>query len=251
MAFRKTCLAAIGGFDLQFRVAGDDVDVCWRLQERGWTIGFHPAAMVWHHRRNSIRAYWRQQLGYGRAEAMLERKWPEKYNGPGYVRWSGRLYGPGRPEAPPWRRARVYHGIWGVAPYQSLYEPAAGVLGSLPQMPDWHLATAIVAGISALGFTWAPLRGAVPLLGVAVFVPLAHAGLSAARAPFRTARPWRSPGARRPPPPAPPPPPPLGRSPRCAVRCSPPASRRPRSPRCTITRGVWPPCSASPRSSPC
>jgi len=197
MAFRRECLAAIGGFDLQFRVAGDDVDVCWRLQERGWTIGFHPTAMVWHHRRNSIRAYWRQQLGYGRAEAMLERKWPEKYNGPGYVRWAGRLYGPGRPEAPPWRRARVYHGIWGVAPYQSLYEPAATVLGSLPQMPDWHLATAILAGVAALGLAWAPLRIAVPLLGIAMFVPLMQAGLSAARASFPGAMPRWSRVARR------------------------------------------------------
>jgi len=186
MAFRKECLAAIGGFDLQFRVAGDDVDVCWRLHERGWSIGFHSAAMVWHHRRNSIRAYWRQQLGYGRAEAMLERKWPEKYNGPGYVRWAGRLYGPGRPEAPPWRRARVYHGIWGVAPYQSLYEPAAGVLGALPQMPDWHLTLAILAGIAALGVEWPPLRLALPLLGFGVSISLARAAMSAARASFPT-----------------------------------------------------------------
>src|SRR5204863_144550 len=35
MGFRKSCLEAIGGFDPQFRTAGDDVDVCWRLQERG------------------------------------------------------------------------------------------------------------------------------------------------------------------------------------------------------------------------
>ena len=48
-------LLAIGGFDPQFRVAGDDVDVCWRLQERGWTLGFSPAAMVWHHRRGTVR----------------------------------------------------------------------------------------------------------------------------------------------------------------------------------------------------
>src|SRR6266446_3290962 len=188
MAFRKSCLAAIGGFDQQFRVAGDDVDVCWRLQERGWTIGFHPAAMVWHHRRNSIRAYWRQQLGYGRAEAMLERKWPEKYNGPGYVRWAGRLYGPGRPEAPPWRRARVYHGIWGVAPYQSLYEPAAGLLGAIPLMPDWHLALVMLGGVAALGIAWAPLRWTLPLLGVGVSISLARAATSAARASFPATR---------------------------------------------------------------
>jgi len=51
MAVRKACLEAIGGFDPQYRVAGDDVDVCWRLQQRGWTLGFSPAAVVWHHRR--------------------------------------------------------------------------------------------------------------------------------------------------------------------------------------------------------
>ena len=42
-------LRAIGGFDPRFKIAGDDVDICWRLQERGWTLGFSPAAVVWHH----------------------------------------------------------------------------------------------------------------------------------------------------------------------------------------------------------
>src|SRR3989441_7141118 len=81
MAFRKACLEAIGGFHPPVPTAGDDADVCWRVPARGWTLGFHPAAMVWHHRRNSIRAYWKQQIGYGRAEAMLDRKGPEKDNG--------------------------------------------------------------------------------------------------------------------------------------------------------------------------
>src|SRR5262245_20169551 len=99
MAFRKDALQAIGGFDPQFRTAGDDVDVCWRLQQAGGTLGFSPAALVWHHRRNSVRAYWRQQRGYAKAEAMLEAKWPEKYNELGHLTWSGRLYGPGLVQA--------------------------------------------------------------------------------------------------------------------------------------------------------
>ena len=33
--------------------------------------------------------------GTARAEALLERKWPEKYNGAGHVSWAGRLYGLG------------------------------------------------------------------------------------------------------------------------------------------------------------
>ena len=184
MAFRKSCLDAIGGFDPQFRTAGDDVDVCWRLQERGWTLGFHPAAMVWHHRRNSVRTYWKQQIGYGRAEAMLERKWPEKYNGPGHVRWAGRIYGSGLTHALGWRRPRVYHGVWGGAPFQSLYAPAPSLLGSLPQMPEWHLMTASLAAIAAMSVAWKPFKLALPLLVCAVAPPIAQAWLSGVRARF-------------------------------------------------------------------
>src|SRR5207249_3493444 len=128
MAFRKSGLQAIEGFDPQFRVAGDDVDVCWRLQQHGWTLGFSPAAVVWHHRRNSVSAYLRQQKGYGKAEALLERKWPEKYNAAGQLKWAGRVYGIPYVR---WRAGRIYHGIWGLAPFQSLYEPAPCLIDSL------------------------------------------------------------------------------------------------------------------------
>jgi len=184
MAFRKARLEAIGGFDPQFRTAGDDVDVCWRLQERGWTLGFSAAAVAWHHRRNSVRTYWKQQIGYGRAEAMLERRWPKKYNGSRQARWAGRIYGNGLTHALRWRPARVYYGIWGVAPYQSLYEPAPSVLGSLPQMPEWYLVIAIVMGLATLSLAWSPLKLLLPLLVGVVLLPLAQASLSAARASF-------------------------------------------------------------------
>src|SRR5438445_808152 len=140
MAFRTAFLEAVGGFDSRFRSAGDDVDVCWRLQDRGWTLGFHPAAVVWHHRRNSVRTYWRQQIGYGRAEAMLERKWPEKYNDVGHVTWTGRLYGKGQVQLG-WR-SRIYHGVWGSAPYQLLYRATPNGLWSLLAMPEWYLVIA-------------------------------------------------------------------------------------------------------------
>jgi GT2 family glycosyltransferase len=193
MAFRRACLEAIGGFDPQFRTAGDDVDLCWRLQERGWTLGFQPAAVVWHHRRNSVRTYWKQQIGYGRAEAMLERKWPEKYNGPGHVRWAGRIYGPGLTRMLGWRRPRVYHGVWGGAPFQSLYQPAPSLIGLLPQTPEWHLLTATLAGMAALSVVIDALKPAVLLLIGALLLPIAQAAVSAARvsfpeAPHRVAR---------------------------------------------------------------
>ena len=183
MAFRKSCLAAIGGFDPQFRVAGDDVDVCWRLQQQGWTLGFNPAAVVWHHRRNSVRAYLRQQVGYGKAEALLERKWPEKYNLAGHLKWAGRVYGVPYVR---WRAGRIYHGIWGLAPFQSLYEPAPDLIDALPMMPEWYLLMAALGVLSGLSlyWPWPPLKLALPLFAFAIGVPLVHAGRCAARVCF-------------------------------------------------------------------
>jgi O-antigen biosynthesis protein len=144
MVFRRAALAAIDGFDVRYRAAGDDVDLCWRLQERGGKIGFHAGAMDWHHRRNSVRMYWQQQKGYGKAEALLEEKWPERYNAAGHLRWSGRLYGKGFTEALRVRPSRIYQGTWGTAAYQSVYEPDAGTLMSLPLMPESLSSTTIV-----------------------------------------------------------------------------------------------------------
>jgi membrane protein implicated in regulation of membrane protease activity len=175
MAFRRDALRDLGGFDPQFRAAGDDVDLCWRLQARGWRLGFSPAALVWHHRRNSIRAYWRQQRNYGKAEALLEMKWPEKYNPVGHVTWEGRLYGNGLTRALMWRSQRIYHGVWGTGLFQSLYDRRPGLLNSLPLMPEWYLVIAGLAALSFLGLLWAPLLIAAPLLALACAAVLVQA----------------------------------------------------------------------------
>jgi GT2 family glycosyltransferase len=183
MAFRRDRLLAIGGFDPQFRIAGDDVDVCWRLQERGWTLGFSPAAVVWHRRRDSVRGYWRQQLNYGRAEADLERKWPEKYNAAGHLTWTGRLYGNGLLEAATWwARRRIYHGTWGSALFQSVYHVRPSWLWSLPAMPEWYLLVVLLGALAAMGAVWPPLLAVLPFLAVAVAAPLAQALVAARRA---------------------------------------------------------------------
>ncbi len=184
MAFRKSHLEAIGGFDPQFRVAGDDVDICWRLQSRGWTLGFSPAALVWHHHRNSLLAYLRQQRGYGRAEALLERKWREKYNAAGHVTWLGRVYGKGLASLFTWSN-RVYHGVWGSAPFQSIYEPAGSVFSTLPLMPEWLFITLFLGILVLLGLAWKPLL----IIGLPLFVTAAsfsfiQAGMGVSRARF-------------------------------------------------------------------
>jgi GT2 family glycosyltransferase len=165
MAFRKRALEEIGGFDERFRVAGDDVDVCWRLQEAGWKLGFSAGAVVMHRRRDSVRRYLRQQFGYGKAEALLERKWPERYNRAGSSRWAGRIY-----DAPagagPRRRAMVRYGTWGSGLFQSVYEPAPNRLDGILLAPEFLLVLLILADVSLLGVLWPPLLLALlPLLG--------------------------------------------------------------------------------------
>lgn len=187
MAFRRDALLGVGGCDPIYRQAGDDVDLCWRVQAAGGTLGFSPAAMVWHHRRNSVRMYWRQQQGYGKAEALLEAKWPEKYNAAGHLTWGGRMYGKGLTQALSFRRGRIYQGTWGSGLFQSLYQPAQGVIASLPLMPEWYLFVLVLAGFSALGLLWKPLLWALPVLLVAVGALFLQTGLSAARAHFTSA----------------------------------------------------------------
>jgi GT2 family glycosyltransferase len=195
MAYRLDRLKAIGGFDPRFRVAGDDVDVCWRLQERGWTLGFSPAAVVWHHRRRSVGTYWKQQKGYAKAEALLADKWPRKYNGAGHLNWNGRLYGKGIADFF-LTRPRVYYGTWGSALFQSVYQPAHGLLYSLPLMPEWYALLAMLAGLILLGLAWTPLLLITPIFTLAVGASLIQAVLVAAKQPLGSWSPQQRPVLR-------------------------------------------------------
>ena len=185
MAFRKSALEAVGGFDPQFRVAGDDVDLCWKILASGQKIGFSNAAVVWHHRRNSVRAYWKQQCGYGKAEALLEQKWPEKYNVLGHATWSGRVYGKGRVPVLG-AVSRVYHGMWGSAPFQFLYQGSQGTLQALMHMPEWYLITLALTLISGAGLLWRPLLLAAPFAVLAFAAVVVQVVLGAARARFES-----------------------------------------------------------------
>jgi GT2 family glycosyltransferase len=162
MAFWKWALAEIGGFDPVFRLAGDDVDVCWRLQRHGHQLGFSPAGFVWHYRRSTLRDYLRQQHGYGEAEAQLERKHPEYFNPLGSSMWRGRIYAPHAGLVT--RRPMIYHGFFGTSGFQSLYTPSPSfalmLLTSLEYyvlvvLPLLVLATVVrellPVGLSALG----------------------------------------------------------------------------------------------------
>jgi glycosyltransferase involved in cell wall biosynthesis len=119
MAFWKLVLSEIGGFDPVYTKAGDDVDACWKILNRDWKIGFHPAALVWHRRRQGLRNYLRQQLEYGRSEALVEDRHPERFTPAGTARWRGRIY---NSLTPSFMWQRIYRGPYGTAAYQSVYQ---------------------------------------------------------------------------------------------------------------------------------
>ncbi|HKX28153.1 MAG TPA: glycosyltransferase [Blastocatellia bacterium] len=152
MAFRRQALAEIGGFNPTYTKAGDDVDICWRLQERGWRLAFSPSALVWHHHRNTVKAYWRQQVGYGEGESFLEHRHQERFNERGQTRWQGRIYS----HLPAYRslfKSVIYHGLWGAAAFPSVYQGGIDYWMCLPLMIEWQVATAITL-ISTILTPW-------------------------------------------------------------------------------------------------
>jgi len=137
MAFYKRALESIGGFDPEYRKAGDDVDVCWRLVGQGYRIGFSPSAVVWHHRRFSVRAYFRQQEGYGEAEALLRFKHLVRFGPTGSAKWRGQVYGGGHFSFLP-HRPIVYHGVFGMGLFQCVYPKRASDFVQLMSSLEWN-----------------------------------------------------------------------------------------------------------------
>lgn len=155
MAFRRWALEEIGGFDPTYTKAGDDVDVCWRLQAQGWHLAFSPSALVWHHHRDSVKAYWRQQVGYGEGESFLEHRHQEKFNDRGQTRWQGRIYS----HLPAYRslfKSVIYHGLWGASAFPSVYQGGVERWTCLPQMVEWQAMT-MLAFAGAIFTPWSLL----------------------------------------------------------------------------------------------
>ena len=172
MAFRREALLAIGGFNAVYLRAGDDVDVCWRLQARGWKIGFAASALVWHHHRATVNAYWRQQVGYGEGERWLMAHHPDKFLD-GRMLWRGRIYSPLPFVRSLWGE-RINAGVWGTAAFPSVYRTDVHPFAFLPHSVRWQvlsivfaMAGLIVTGIG--GHTWAAaLLLASGTIGIAV-----------------------------------------------------------------------------------
>ena len=90
------------------------------MQQRGYRIGFNPAGFVWHYRRSTLKAYLKQQRGYGEAEALLVRKHPEYFNAVGGSIWRGQIYTASK-FGLVLGRSIIYHGVFATGFFQTLY----------------------------------------------------------------------------------------------------------------------------------
>ncbi len=80
---RRTAWDELGGFDEDYFMYAEDVDLCWRAREAGWRVGFEPGArvihvqgvstdlvayrMILHHHRSLLRFSVRTTTGWRRA----------------------------------------------------------------------------------------------------------------------------------------------------------------------------------------
>lgn len=64
----------IGGCDEDLRFAGDDIDLCWRAQMAGATLGFVTDAVLRYRVRTDGRSLFRQGRSYGRGGAQVDRR---------------------------------------------------------------------------------------------------------------------------------------------------------------------------------
>ena len=189
MAFYKWALDEIHGFDAVFTKAGDDVDLCWRLQQRGLRIGFSPAGFVWHYRRSTIAAYLRQQKGYGEAEALLVRKHPEYFSALGGSIWRGRIYGPSR-FGVVFRRAIIYHGTFASGMFQTLYAARPAGLLSFFSSLEYHVLFTVPLLVLSPTFPWL-----LPVASTSLLISLGICAVAGGQAelPRRQRRWWSRP----------------------------------------------------------
>jgi len=77
-AYRTDILKEVG-FDDDLPTA-EDVVADYKIIKKGGTLCFTPKAVVWHHRRDNLKGFWRQIYRYGLGRAMANKKYKELFN---------------------------------------------------------------------------------------------------------------------------------------------------------------------------
>jgi len=87
----KHWLDEVGGFDEDFKYAAfEDIELAYRMEQRGLRIVYRPSALTYHHHQVELRPYLVRQRLSGQSAVLLARKHPE-LKGPLGIRHGGRV----------------------------------------------------------------------------------------------------------------------------------------------------------------
>jgi hypothetical protein len=136
----------VGGFDTEYRKAGDDVDFCWRISRLVGSIAFSPTAIVWHYRRFTLRAFLKHRTVTVEAESLLRFKHLIFFGPTGTAKWRGQIYGATRFS---WfvNRPVIYHGIFGEGFFQSIYPAPQSEVAAYLSSIEWFALTIFLFGL--------------------------------------------------------------------------------------------------------
>jgi len=76
MFFRTQCLKKLGGFDERFFMYGEDIDLCYRAKQEGWSIHYVPETSIIHYKGESTK---KNEVAYNRVFNEALYKFFEKH----------------------------------------------------------------------------------------------------------------------------------------------------------------------------
>jgi GT2 family glycosyltransferase len=82
MFIRRAQFVSIGGFDEQFFMYGEDLDLCWRMRESGYSVWYNPETQIIHHKgKSSAINIIRSRFAFYEAMLIFTRKYRHKRGG--------------------------------------------------------------------------------------------------------------------------------------------------------------------------
>lgn len=73
MGIWRSVFLEVGGWDETYLYALEDMELSWRLQLAGFSLGWRPKALISYRLRDDLRSLCRQSMNYGRGEVRLYR----------------------------------------------------------------------------------------------------------------------------------------------------------------------------------
>lgn len=82
MFLRRELFLEIGGFDEQFFLYGEDLDLCYRIHENGFAVWYHPETQIIHRKgKSSAKNLLRSRIAFYEAMVLFSRKYRHVHQG--------------------------------------------------------------------------------------------------------------------------------------------------------------------------